>query len=756
MRLLVVTAQFPYPPRSGGAIVAWHHLDHLARRHEVHLLARGAPRPAGELEARLASLEFVDEPPRPWLARQLHTAGALLGGVPPSVSTFAAPRLSRRVAARWGAERFDALILFELGALQYCPPESHPRVVANVEDPQAIRFGRMRRLEVWSRWQRLKLAVLEASSRRYERRLLGGLGRVLVLSPADARALAAQGGYGNVGQVRYGVAAVPPEEVPGRSAREPGVIVISGNMFHPPNVDGVLHFLRAHLPRVRHAVPDARLWIVGADPDRRIVAAAGRAGGVTVTGRVEDVSAHLRRAMVSVCPVRLEIGVQTKVLEAMAWGTPVVTTSAGNAGIGARAGEEAWVEDDEAALAGRVAALLQGEGWERLSRGGARLAAERFSWALSGQELEGHLEAVAAAAPSIAPSAAPSAGPAPAPRGRTGPRVSVALATFDGARHLPAQLESIAAQTILPDELVVGDDGSTDGTAEVVAAFARRGLMEVRFTRNPARLGSTRNFAACLERCRGEVILLCDQDDAWAPERVAATLSALEAAPHAAYAFSDAALMDEAGRALPGRLWARAFFDEAGRAAFREGRGHEVLLRTNVVTGATMGLRREALAGALPIPEGWVHDAWLAFLLELRHGAVPIEAPLVRYRLHPGQQIGVLRPRPAAVLALLRRQDAAFYRREAANHLALAARLEALARPGHPEVPALARRKAAFLEARAAFRDAPLRALGRVAGALWRGDYRRFGLGWRQAAFDLLGAALARPASREPGDARGR
>lgn len=325
------------------------------------------------------------------------------------------------------------------------------------------------------------------------------------------------------------------------------------------------------------------------------------------------------------------------------------------------------------------------------------------------------------------------------------PQVSVAMATYQGAKWLPEQLESIAAQTRRPDELVIGDDGSSDATAEVVAAFARRGLLEVRFTRNQVRLGSTANFAACLARCRGDVILLSDQDDAWAPTRVARTLEALEANPRAAYAFSDGALMDEAGAPLPGRLWAHAFFGEAGREAFRAGRGRDVLLRTNVVTGATMGLRRAALAPALPIPDGWVHDAWLAFVLELAGGAVPIPEPLVRYRLHRAQQIGVLRLRPGPVLDLMRRQDAPFYARQAANYRALAERLASL---GFPDAAALAGRKAAFLEDRAAFRDAPLGALGRLARAAWRGDYRRFGLGGRQAAFDVMAAVLTRLAPR--------
>ncbi len=314
------------------------------------------------------------------------------------------------------------------------------------------------------------------------------------------------------------------------------------------------------------------------------------------------------------------------------------------------------------------------------------------------------------------------------------------MATYNGARYLPAQLESIAAQTRLPDELVIGDDGSTDETEQVVAQFARRVPFEVRFTRNAVRLGSSQNFIACMERCRGDVLLLSDQDDVWLPARVERTLEVLDANPDAAYVFSDGELMDERGDTLPGRLWQRAFFDAAGRRAFLEHRGVDVLLKTNVVTGAAMGIRRERIASALSIPPGWVHDAWMAFLLELQFGAVPIAEPLIRYRQHASQQIGVLRMTPRAILDLIKRQDAVFYLGQARNYRALASRVAELALPSALDSARKALRKAECLEARAAFRETPFRAAGRFVRAVLRGDYDRFGLGKKQAAFDLAGA----------------
>ena len=91
--------------------------------------------------------------------------------------------------------------------------------------------------------------------------------------------------------------------------------------------------------------------------------------------------------------------------------------------------------------------------------------------------------------------------------------MSIALATFNGARFLAEQLASIATQTIVPDEIVVGDDGSSDATLDIIADFAATVPYPVHVERNPTRLGFGLNFLRILGRCAGGVIVLADQDD---------------------------------------------------------------------------------------------------------------------------------------------------------------------------------------------------------------------------------------------------
>jgi glycosyltransferase involved in cell wall biosynthesis len=316
--------------------------------------------------------------------------------VPYLVYRHRSPRLRRRVAEIMDSGGFDALLLYELTAIQYCPRSCAPRAIACIEDAQSLRLLRMSALPVWTAWQRFRLRIAARQMERYERRVYPPLARVVLLSEADARDMRLQGGHRNLGTASYGIAPVPDD--PSGAPRAEGMIVYSGNMFHPANADGALWFLREVFPLVLERHPAATLSIVGASPDPRIVAAARRfAERVVITGRVPDVSDYVRRARVSICPVRLGIGVQTKVVEALALGTPVVSTSAGNRGVAAIPGEEILVEDAPAGFAERVASLLRLEGWDRLSRNGRRLAAERFTRERGAGELERHIEAVRSA-----------------------------------------------------------------------------------------------------------------------------------------------------------------------------------------------------------------------------------------------------------------------------------------------------------------------------------------------------------------------
>jgi glycosyltransferase involved in cell wall biosynthesis len=219
-------------------------------------------------------------------------------------------------------------------------------------------------------------------------------------------------------------------------------------------------------------------------------------------------------------------------------------------------------------------------------------------------------------------------------------KISVALCTYNGERFLPQQLASILQQTRLPDEVVVSDDRSTDRTVEMVRSFAASVSFPVRVFVNERNLGFVANFERAIGLCEGSLIALSDQDDIWYPIRLERSLQELTAHPEAGMVFSDADIIDDRDQLVGTRLW--TYFGFVGEIRERLLAGdYTVLVKNRFVTGATVMLRTELRRVCLPIGAGWVHDEWIVATTAAIADVRPIESPLIRYRKHASQQLGL-------------------------------------------------------------------------------------------------------------------
>lgn len=225
----------------------------------------------------------------------------------------------------------------------------------------------------------------------------------------------------------------------------------------------------------------------------------------------------------------------------------------------------------------------------------------------------------------------------------SGLRVSVALCTWNGERFLREQLDSLLAQTRLPDEIVVRDDVSGDGTWSILQGFVQqagaKGVV-VDLQRNAENLGYVRNFSAALSACNGDIVFLCDQDDVWHADKIARMCAEFEHRSQLGVLHTDARLVDAAGKDTGVGLFESLEVQAWEIAAEHAGDGFDVLLRRNTATGAAMALRREYLQRLLPVPEGWVHDEWLAIGVSVQAQVDCMEWASIDYRQHGGNQIG--------------------------------------------------------------------------------------------------------------------
>jgi hypothetical protein len=328
-------------------------------------------------------------------------------------------------------------------------------------------------------------------------------------------------------------------------------------------------------------------------------------------------------------------------------------------------------------------------------------------------------------------------------------RVSIAMATYNGARYITEQLESLAAQSMLPFELVVCDDGSSDGTLERVRAFADRAPFPVRIEANASNLGYADNFLKAMGLCTGDLIAFCDQDDVWAADKVQACAREFER-PDVTLVFHgydevDAALQPfEHARARQGRR----VYPVRGLSPWRCVLGFCMMFRADLPLLRSTGAR----PADFHRPERpMAHDLWATFLATAFGEVVELGASLALYRQHGANVFGTGRssivaeaprdPSPAmpgqvyASLASIADQRAEFLERSP---------VEAAHRPRAALAAAAYRRQAALLMRRAAVGAADRGAsrLVRIGSLLGQGGYgsiRRGGLGLRALGKDLTG-----------------
>jgi glycosyltransferase involved in cell wall biosynthesis len=220
-------------------------------------------------------------------------------------------------------------------------------------------------------------------------------------------------------------------------------------------------------------------------------------------------------------------------------------------------------------------------------------------------------------------------------------RIGVALCSFNGGRYIGEQLDSIAAQLRPADEVVVCDDGSSDDTIDVVREWMKASPSTRRLIKNQSRRGISANFEQAILQLSGcDVIVLSDQDDLWEPAKLGNIQEFMLKNPDVWLTHSDALLVDPFGRSLGSRLSEALRVSSAELLALKQGDAFKVLIRRNLVTGATCALRSQALPYLFPIGRGWLHDEWIALVMAAMGRTRRMNVCDLKYRQHATNAIG--------------------------------------------------------------------------------------------------------------------
>ena len=223
------------------------------------------------------------------------------------------------------------------------------------------------------------------------------------------------------------------------------------------------------------------------------------------------------------------------------------------------------------------------------------------------------------------------------------PTAGVAMCVYNGARYLTTQLQSIAAQSELPRRMVVVDDGSSDGSWELLQQWAAHSPFAVTLHRNEQNLGVARNFEKAVRMLLDEVdvVLFSDQDDQWFPQKLATLVDAFAADQGLGLIHSDAELMGPEGEPLGVRLFTALLLTDNEKADVAAGKAYRAYVKRNLVTGAACACRSRVLARALPFSDLWIHDEWIAFTAAMVSRVRLVDQPLMNYRLHSTNTVGL-------------------------------------------------------------------------------------------------------------------
>ncbi|MBU1358654.1 MAG: glycosyltransferase [Gammaproteobacteria bacterium] len=320
--------------------------------------------------------------------------------------------------------------------------------------------------------------------------------------------------------------------------------------------------------------------------------------------------------------------------------------------------------------------------------------------------------------------------------------VSVALCTRNGARFLAEQVQSICKQSTPPREIVVSDDGSSDDSVEVVRRTIREsvaaGAIDLKVFENARPLGVTRNFEQAVTACSQGLIALCDQDDRWHPERLERMTACFDARPELLLLHTDARLVDADLAPLGQTLFHALEVQPFELDAIHGGRAFDVLLRRNLVTGATTVFRRELLVAALPFPKEWLHDEWLGAIAAATGRMDVLEQPLIDYRQHGSNQVGAARPTLAIKIRKAMDSRGSKHVDRAARAQALLDRLLALGDRVTGDCVELQRANVAHQRFRAELPSSRVARVLPVIAEAMHGRYERFGRGRQAVLQDLL------------------
>jgi polysaccharide biosynthesis protein PslH len=385
MNILLLTQIVPYPPDSGPKVKTYHLLRHLASRHRITLVSitrnPQEEQDADHLRSICAAVHTVHLD-RSRVRDGIALAKSLVSGRPWLMERDDIPAMHHLLAklvadAQAAGAPFDLVHADQLNMAMFADKLPLPRLLDQHNAVWTI-FKRMAKQE--SGPARLFLEREWRLLKRYEGDVCKRFEAVTAVSEEDRQALfEAIGGSREMPVIPIAVDADAEQPIQ-RKADATGILSLA-TMMWPPNVDGVMWFAREMYPLIRKDIPESQFYVVGQRPVAEVRALPESEPSITVTGYVADPTPYIAGSACLIVPLRSGGGMRVKILEALARGIPVVSTTIGYEGIDLIAGKHLLVADTPAEFAAAVRKLLRDpELGAQLAQAGRERLLERYDW----------------------------------------------------------------------------------------------------------------------------------------------------------------------------------------------------------------------------------------------------------------------------------------------------------------------------------------------------------------------------------------
>lgn len=390
MNLLYVTFGLPVPPDSGARLRDFNLLRRVAKHHRVWVLS--LLEFENELDHAAELLEFCQQVDGVVAGRG--SAGSMATAVaglfqkrPIATATYYYPALAEKITGLSRQVKFD-VVQFEHSFLapyrRALAPDFEGSTVLSLHNIGAQQYRTM--LDMSSGISRIPAALKWWLMRGWEATASDEFHEVITVSDDDRRRLRELGARGRISIIENGVDCTALRPLPGPAGGTEEILFI-GTMGYLPNRDAARYFCRCIFPLIREKRPGCVLNLVGSGGTRHL-SDLEQPGVVNVTGRVEDPLPYYERSRLAVVPLRSGGGSRLKILEAMALGRPVVSTSLGREGLSLQDGQEIITADDPREFAEAVVRLLEDrQYWNEMVEAGRKNVEQNYDWDLLAERL---------------------------------------------------------------------------------------------------------------------------------------------------------------------------------------------------------------------------------------------------------------------------------------------------------------------------------------------------------------------------------